>query len=473
MQNRFRHLTWVMIGLWYLFCLATLDYNGPFLDEGIYITAGQRTLQGHGLSDGYLGWLAGSLLWPTLAGIGFKIGGLAGVRALAALFAAIALLACARASANLFGESAGFWTALAFALNAPFLALARMGVYDSTALAGMAVSFWAITQLYTRNHRVWLVVAAASFTIGMFAKYPTGLMLLPLLAILVVLRKDKATTDIVFFGLVSLALALAFFLPVRGQVAPFIAYRLTHSPGSGVSVAMVAVDTWNLSAIHLALAICGWFAAKERRLLASVLVLCLLIWPTYHLALGDTVSKNKHLVLGFLFAYPLVGHLLSRMWQQGAHWTRLRRTATTAIVVVLAATGMTQLPRLNRAWPDVRPAATYLMKQVVPGQKLLTGQSWPYTIYLYQEQRIDSPWDVFDVYRIEHDQSDIDLCDYDWFVDTQGIGGWPQALRDQVHACGTFYPVFSTTSEVENMGLDLDYIRYPVETTVWQNLQRK
>jgi hypothetical protein len=471
MLKRYRQLTWVVLGLWYLFCLATLDYNGPFLDEGIYITAGARTLEGHGLSDGYLGWFAGSLLWPTLAGIASRIGGLAGARALAALFAAIALLACARATANLFGEAAGFWAALALALNAPLLALARMSVYDSTALAGMAASFWAITELHQRDYRFWLAIAATSFTIGMFAKYPTGLMLLPLMAILFLLRKGKALADAVFFGLISMALALAFLLPVREQIAPFFAYRLTNSPASGVSRAMIAVDMWNLSAVHLALAAGGWVAAKDKRALATVLILNLLLWPAYHLVLRESVSRNKHLVLGFAFAYPLFVCLLSRLWQGDAPFSRLRRATAIALVLVLGAIGTTQLARLNRAWPDVRSAVGYLTERVQPGEKLLISQSWPYTMYLYMEDNINSPWDVFDVYRIAHGQSEIDLCEYDWFVDAQDIYGWPTSVREKVQRCGTFYPVFSTTSDVENMGLDLDYVRYTVQTTVWQNTQ--
>ena len=39
--------------------------------------------------------------------------------------------------------------------------------------------------------------------------------------------------------------------------------------------------------------------------------------------------------------------------------------------------------------------------------------------------RITSPWDVFDVYRITHGESKIGLCEYDWFVDSQGANQWP------------------------------------------------
>ena len=64
-----RWLTWLIVGLVFLFGLLTLNYNGPFFDEAIYITAGQRTLEGFGYSDGYITWFAGSLLWPALAGL--------------------------------------------------------------------------------------------------------------------------------------------------------------------------------------------------------------------------------------------------------------------------------------------------------------------------------------------------------------------------------------------------------------------
>ena len=159
----YAQLTWIVVGLWYVLCMVTLDYNGAFFDEGIYVTAGQRVWQGHGRTDGYLGWFAGSLLWPTLAGLGVRLGGLIGARAVAVTMAAIAFVGLVLGSRNLFGEGAAFWAAVAFALCAPFLALARMAVYDSTALAGLGISFWAITELEKRDHRIWLVVAVAAF----------------------------------------------------------------------------------------------------------------------------------------------------------------------------------------------------------------------------------------------------------------------------------------------------------------------
>jgi hypothetical protein len=471
-KQKYVQLTWIVVGLWFAFCLFTLDYNGAFFDEGIYITAGQRTWEGHGLTDGYLGWFAGSLLWPVIAGVGARVGGLLGARVLATAMAAVAFVGLVLASRNIFGERAAFWTAVAFALSAPFLALSRLAVYDSTALAGIGVSFWAITELERRDHRFWLVVAAVAFCWALLAKYPTGLMLLPLMGVLLALRRGKGITDLFVFGFISGAITLALFLPVRERVMSFFSYRLANSPASNVTQQMIAADLVRLSIVSLLLAAGGWWAARGRRGLASVLILSLAMWPVYHLVLRDSVSRSKHIVLGFLFAYPLVGLALSTLWGTAGRRIVFRRVAAGALVVGLIAICAVQLTRFNHDWPDARPAARYLLSEVQPGQKLLINESWPYTMYLYTAGRIDSPWDVFDVYRITHGESEIGLCEYDWFVDSQAAYQWPGYIAFQVYLCGSFEPVYTAMTVREGMGPDLRYVRSPVKVVVWENKAR-
>jgi len=144
--------TWLIVAIWFLLCMATLNYNGAFFDEGIYVTGGLRTLEGHGLSDRYLSWFGGSLFWPVLAGVGYELGGIVGARAVVVLVGLVALGAVARAASNLFDSRAGFWAALAFAVNGAFFAMARLAVYDALALAGIAISFWAVTELARKDH---------------------------------------------------------------------------------------------------------------------------------------------------------------------------------------------------------------------------------------------------------------------------------------------------------------------------------
>jgi len=467
LNKRYRYATWIVLALCLLLCLVSLNYNGPFFDEGIYVTAGVRTLEVTAHEDNFLSWFGGSLLWPVLAGLGFRAGGLIGTRAIAVVLTVVGLAAFARAVGNLFSEKVSFWATLALALNGPLLALARLGVYDTLALSGVAVAFWTITELEERDHRVWLVASAGAFALAVFAKYPIGIMVAPLLGTVLFLREERATTDILLFAFLAGALGLAFFLPVREQVGEFFNWRLENRPSFGVSFRAIAFVIAYLSVVPFILALAGWFIAKDRRWLASVMLLSLTIWPAYHLLTGDPTSTNKHLVFGYLFAYPLVGLTVSTIW--GSAGTSLvRKGLALLLVLVLAGLGLIQVIQSDRSWPDARPTAGYLVNHVQPGETLLINESWPYTMYLYTAGRIDSPWDVYDYYRITHEESPP-VCKYDWFVDSRGSFAWPQDVIERVEQCGTFEEVFSDTSQVINLSADLTYVSYPVRVVVWKN----
>jgi 4-amino-4-deoxy-L-arabinose transferase-like glycosyltransferase len=463
-MKNYERAAWLILIVWFVFCLATLDYNGPFFDESIYITAGQRTFEGHGYTDGYLVWFAGSLLWPVLAIIGYKIAGLIGTRAIAALLAAVAFVAVVRTAHNVFGEKASFWTALTLAFSAPFLALAHLGVYDLPALAGIAVSLWAITRMAKGDNRAWLAVAALAFTLGFFGKYPMGLMALPLAGVIFALRGRKAWMDVAIFAFIGLAITLAFYLPGREQLSQTLAWSIDNKPIFDVTPAMIATAILYLSSAPFILALIGWLVVKDKHVLATILLLSLAIWPAYHMATGNPASLDKHLVFGFLFAYPLIGLGLATIWER---WQG--KFIALAGVSALAVLGYFQMGNYDRAWPDVRQTANYLVGQVQPGQMLLINESWPYTMYLYIDGRINSPWDVFDAFRITHGESKISLCQYDWFVNSEGSYKWPDSILKEIQQCGNFKPVFSRVTMVVGLGSDLDYVTYPVTITVWRN----
>jgi 4-amino-4-deoxy-L-arabinose transferase-like glycosyltransferase len=472
--TRYTLFTWAIIGLWFVLTMATLSYNGPFFDEATQITAGLRTLEGHGYSDQYLVWFGGSLAWPILGGLGYKIAGLTGTRIVSTILCTIAFVALVKAARNLFGDGAALWTAVAFALNGPFGALARLGVYDSLALPCIAVSFWAITELKRRDHRLWLLVAAVAFTLGTIAKYPIGLMLLPLLGVLIILRRQKSVMDIFISGFISGAIALSYFLPAREQLALAPAWQFANKPRFGVTTEMIAFAFFYMGAAPSLFALHGWFVARDQRALSTALLSSLAIWPLFHLSSGNPVSTNKHVVFSFLFVYPLVGLSLSTMWKAAAGQAVVRkvvrRIALALVIAILVMTGLVQRNQLDRAWPDTRQAAAYLVAHVQPGDLLLVNESWQFILYLYSSGRIHSPWDVFDVYRITNNESEIGLCQYDWFVDVQGSYKWPASIADQITACGDFRQVYTATSTVIGLGEDLRYVSYPVPIAIWQNV---
>lgn len=469
MKEPFRWARWSLLALFMVLCLITLGYNGPFFDEGIFITAGVRTLEPTTYRDGFLTWFAGSLLWPLLAGLGHQVGGLVGTRTVAVLLGGITLAAFSQATRNIFGEKVGFWATLALALSAPFVALTRLGVYDILALPGIALSFWAITELARRDHRAWLVGAVFAYVLAIFAKYPTGLMIFPLLGTIFFLRGEKATTDGLVFLFLTSAVGLIFFLPAREQIGTFLNWRLQNRPEFGVSPSVIRFVLLYLSAVPLVLGVAGWLAARERRGLGGLLFFSLGIWPIYHLLTGDPVGMNKHIVFGFLFAYPLVGVVLHKLWEGGRSQLWLRRAAALLLVLGLGGLGLVQVTQSDQSWPDLRAPASALVSLVEPGDELLINESWPFTMVLYTAGRIESPWHVYDTYRITHEEDVPDLCAYDWVVDVQGSYAWPLEIRESLEQCDTYRMVYRHTSMVINLGADFTYVRYPVETVVWEN----
>jgi len=197
--------------------IITLDANGPFVDESLYIVAGLRVLEGHALADGYLTWFNGSpFVWPVMAAVGYEAGGLAGARLIAALCSAGTLLAFAKTAEQLFGTSVARWAAVAFAVNGLFMALAHFAVYDVVALTALAVSTWCVTHTpmgagsgrrFPREASLWLAAGGVAFAGAVIAKYGHGLMAVPLLGLLVSAH-----------GVERAGRALAVFLAVAGGI---------------------------------------------------------------------------------------------------------------------------------------------------------------------------------------------------------------------------------------------------------------
>ncbi len=483
-ETRYGTAAGLICALFFVFEVVTilLSPNGTFLDEGIYIVAGQRSLQGMGVSDGYLTWFAGSLIWPIFASVGYTLFGLVGTRLFALLFVGVALVATVRASRNLFGARVSFWTALSLVLSGPTLALAHLGVIDTTALAGIGLSFWAVTEFIRRNNRIWLVATAVAFSVGVLSKYPMVLCGLPLVGLILVTRGKRARMDILLLAYASLAMLLSYFLPVRSQITAFLHWRVVNNPSFGTTTLMVRYWIAYLVVVPFLLALAGWVVARGQRRVAAVLLSAIFIWPAYHIGTNNTIGASKHVVFGLLFAYPLVGLALNALWTswvgRGVGRRVLRglvKATVVAMVLALALLGALQMLTMDRSWPDVHAASSYLSAHVRPGARLLINDDWPYTADLYAKGRISSPWDVYDTYRIEHHQNPIGLCNFDWMV-SEGVVGvdavysWPGTMTPQLMKCRSYRRVMTTTSTVVNLGRNLDFVTYRVRTIVWRRV---
>ena len=84
---------------------------------------------------------------------------------------------------------------------------------------------------------------------------------------------------------------------------------------------------------------------------------------------------------------------------------------------------------------------------------------------------MNSPWDVFDVYRVHVGQGTVQLCDYDWFVEAPGGSIWPDKLRARAKRCRTFREVYTKSHSMVGLSNDrLDFIEYSGYARIWRNV---
>ncbi len=443
------------------------NLTGPFLDESIYISAGQRTLQGHGVSDFYLTWFSGSLLWPVMAAIANSIGGLDGARILSAILVTVALAGSGRATVNLFGTKVAPWAILIGAINGSVFALGHLAVYDSLALAFLGLSYAAVTEFDRRDDRIWLVAAAVLLIAATLAKYPALVFGgVPIFLVLAALRGRKAPADLAIAMGVGAALLLAFYLPERQQLAQFLSFRVGQNPGFGSTESMILFQLPYFIGASLPLALAGVFLSGKRRRVALMTLTAVILPSAYQLGTHTSVGIEKHCAYAVLIMLPVAGLTLERAWGAGF----AGKAAVIASCAGLAAFGALQTSRIDSGWVDVRPSVAFLEARVEPGQTLLIDNSWPYRQSLYEQSRINSPFDVSDPYTIAHQSQTKSLCSFDWFVVSPGGQPWSRATRDQIRRCGTFKRVFSQSYQRTSLGTDLAYFDFDSKVNIFRNV---
>ena len=456
---------WALLGIFLLgeLIVSSLEINGPFLDEGIYVAAGLRTLQGHGISDDYLSWFAGSLIWPVIAALSWKALGLAGARMAAAVCVTIGLAGAIKASGNLLGRRVRAAAALAAVTSGPVIALGHLAVYDTLAVAAAGGAFWTLTEFLRRDDRSWLCATAGLYALAGLAKYPV-LMFIgpPLIALMLATRGRRARMDLGVFGFIAGAVLLIYFLADRSQLTAFEAFRVNDNPSFNVSRDQIAYSQVYLTAIPLVLAAAGAMLLEDRRI-GLALLTGVIGAPVYHLMTGNPSGDQKHVVFGLLFMLPLIGMTLSQA---------LRRKSTLLAVPALLgllAFALIQVVRIDEGWPDLRGSASVLVRDVHPGERLLANSSWVEAAYLYDHGRINSPYDVYDAYRVEHLPQPVNVCSFQWFVEVPGGQPWPQSVRRDMQRCGSFKQIYSSNAVVTGLGSNLQFITYRAPIEIWKN----
>lgn len=191
------HLPLKWLGLLIILLIAwTLRFRNPvystaFLDEASEILLG-RSFLANPLSVPYeqtLYWHYGWFLWPSMAAIADRLGGLAAVRQLTALLGVFTVFGMYGFAARLFSRPVGLASAAVFALLGPAIVTSRMATYDAAALCFLVFGLWLYLKAWQEHSNIAWFSAALCFFASFLSKYIVALYF-PFLVV-IALRKGK------------------------------------------------------------------------------------------------------------------------------------------------------------------------------------------------------------------------------------------------------------------------------------------
>jgi hypothetical protein len=325
-------------------------------DEGLYIWTGRQLianwLHGTPLFDDFARYFSGApVLYPVIAALLDRVGGLELVRIFSLLWMLAATVALYAVAKRLFHAKAAFWTAASFAVASPTIFLGHFATFDAMALSLLALAMAAGVRGVQTWRFGWAPVVGVLLTTAVVSKY-AALMFLPVVLAVIWLssgQRWRSTRFAISAGLVTAGLlaALAFTVgrPALDGLATTTTDRLVIEYATWQDIALMTLRSiWPYLVVGPIAA--GYVAVKLRRpLLALVLLGAMLAPAIYQALIGESISLEKHLGFGLLFASLAIGALLS------AHVVHpARRLLSVGVIGVLAIAGLAESHRLYGVW---------------------------------------------------------------------------------------------------------------------------
>ena len=168
-------------------------YSTAYMDESIFVVYGRMFLARHleaPLSTP-LQWSFGWYLWPMMAAMADRIGGLAALRELAAALGTITVAATYGFAARVFSSRpVGLAAAAIMAVSAPAVLISRIATRDSGSVCFFALGLWAYACGWQQNRKRDWALATLCFLAAFLCKYLVAIYF-PMLVLLALPKGKK------------------------------------------------------------------------------------------------------------------------------------------------------------------------------------------------------------------------------------------------------------------------------------------
>ena len=369
--------------------------NDAFVDEATYIMAGRTMLErlAHGdwSAVPYTSYFSGApYLQPPLAAFLDGVGGLEMARGLSLICLLLATLAMAAGVAREMGRSVAIGAALAFVTQGTVQFVGHLATPDAPALLALAVGLgiaFAATPRYAVPAAMGVGVCAA---LAGATKYG-ALAYAPVLALVLVVRlwyaneRQRAVIAALLSAVMGASVLWVVLRLDGGTLFDAVWFTTLERPFSqrfGEEVVWGKVLEYG--GMLLAMVVYGMVQRRMNSALIAVLLFGVLIAPIQHARLGELVSLHKHVAFSSLFAAPIAGIAVVRLYEGLENAIRYRGRDTRSVLSALAvgsalliivAPGIAQAGALYGAWPR-ETGAVYreAVRGLAPTARVLTEE---------------------------------------------------------------------------------------------------
>lgn len=385
---------YALLGCQAILSLRLIWANTAFLDEATYIWAGRLELQ-H-LTTGahtpaYASYFSGSpAIYPILAGLADRVGGLAAARLLSLAFMLGVTAMLWGTTQSLFGKRAALGATATYVAIGSTQFLGSLATYDAMGLFLVALSVRLVVAAKDRDDSTRLLIAAiAALALANATKYATGIFDPVVIAIAVLSSPRGPKAGVGRGGLIATATiaAIAFMLVAGGPdyVVGLESTTLDRSQGSS-SPLLVLQDSarWvgPVVAVAIVAVLLAWWRDRRGWPLLAVLAIAGVLVPANQARIHTTVSLLKHVDFGAWFACIAVGYAIAvltsvsrRSWLRGVVAVALAG----AILVPAGAIGRAQAVGFSSEWPNTTQLIARLrtLVRAYPGVYLAEDQQIP------------------------------------------------------------------------------------------------
>lgn len=364
----------IVAAAWYVRAMDP-HFATAYMDETVYVLYGRMFLSGRFEAplDTPLQWSFGWYLWPAMAALADRLGGIIAVRELAAILGALTTLAVYGFARRVYSPAVGLTSAAVFAALAPAAFSFRIATRDAGAIFFFAVGLWLYARAWREQDASWLG-AALSFFAAFLCKYIVAIYFPPL-CLLALWKRWRAAAC--FVAPMAIACA-AYGLHFRHDLAELLRYAHAYQSLQGTSAETWRVyfasrlDFWLL----MALAAAGiWRVQAGRRSTALVLLAGAVIMPGFHIFSRADRDYWKHVTYALLFLVPLAMSAVIG-W---IHKPGRERTYTVVAVLAIAGSlswvgGTWHIERLV-FWPDLEPVLVFFDGRLRSHDRILVDDS--------------------------------------------------------------------------------------------------